>query len=421
MKNKHKATFILIVFSVGFLISYPFSDNFWIGLISSVCAASMIGGLADWFAVTAIFRRPLGISWPKGIFRTEIIPKNREGIIRALVDIVENELLSKENIKKKILYINFNELLVKYMEDKAIDHEARELIGSIVKEFLNSLTLETIENTMDNALILGIEKLDISTLLSKLVSFIREKEYDEEIIDFSLDFLAGFIRNIKMHEFFTKFVQDIITEYENGSQSRAMAIKMLMNFALKMTPSDIAKIIEKGLVDAILEVKNKENITRTKLKDKLTNLSNELENNEELRAKIELWKNSQIPKLPDTSRVWQLLFEKVEKVDIDFNNGEIGSALDKFMLNTMDNLRNNEIQKNKFDLFIKEIIIGFVNKKHDTIGIIVKDRINQYSTAELVKLIEDVAGDDLQMIRINGSVVGGIVGIATYLLTYYIR
>ena len=73
------------------------------------------------------------------------------------------------------------------------------------------------------------------------------------------------------------------------------------------------------------------------------------------------------------------------------------------------------------DAFIKELLISFINKKHGTIGVIVRDRINLFSTEELVDLIEGVAGNDLQMIRINGSVVGGIVGMLTYLLTFYIR
>jgi uncharacterized membrane-anchored protein YjiN (DUF445 family) len=421
LKNKHKATLILTIFSIGFLISYPFHDNFWMGLVSSACAASMIGGLADWFAVTAIFRRPLNIYWPGRIFRTEIIPKNRESIINGLVDIVENELLSKENIKKKILYINFNELLIIYMKDKSIDHDTRELLGIIIDDLLGSLTLGNVEIIMDNIMQLGIEKLDLAALLSKLLTFMREKAYDEEIIDFLLDFLAGFIRNSKMHIFLTNFVQDIIIEYENGSQSRAMAIKMLMNFALKMTTSDIAKIIEKGLVDAIYDVKNKENITRIKLKNKVDGLINDLKNNEEFRSKINVWKNSQISRIPNMTREWGLLFEKIKDADVNFNKGDFGNVLDKFFKNTLDNLENNENQRKKFDLFIKGLIIGFVNKKHNTIGTIVKERINQYSTVELVQLIEDIAGNDLQMIRINGSVVGGIVGILTYLLTFYIR
>src|SRR5665648_1284569 len=84
--NTHTANLTLAGISLGFFLSYPFHGSFVGGLISSGCSAGMIGGLADWFAVTALFRRPLGIR-PGKIIRTEIIPQNRERIFAALSDI----------------------------------------------------------------------------------------------------------------------------------------------------------------------------------------------------------------------------------------------------------------------------------------------------------------------------------------------
>ena len=95
--NKNKATFILGAVSIGFFISYPFKHTLIGGLLAGGFGAAMIGGLADWFAVSALFRRPLGIP-----FRTAIIPRNREKIFQALVYMVENQILMKENIKSKL-------------------------------------------------------------------------------------------------------------------------------------------------------------------------------------------------------------------------------------------------------------------------------------------------------------------------------
>lgn len=421
--NKHKAMLILVIFTLGFLISYPFSkNNFWIGLISGACSASMIGGLADWFAVTAIFRRPLKMYWPRKIFRTEIIPKNRESIVKGLVDIVENELLSKENIKKKILDINMYEMLIKYIEEKSTDKELNSLFRYILNNFYRSLEDDKLEALLNSTFKVEIERFNISAFMSELIAFIRENGYDDELIDFSLDMFIGFIKHNKTHLVFTNFVEEVIKEYEGESSSRAMTIKMLLNFVLKKSPSDIAKMLENGIVDAIYEVKNIDNENRAKIKSQIDGFSNKLNYDMELRNNIEKWKNTNTREVTLFTKRVINSFKVFKEKNYDLSQSKIGAKLDSIFKNTLKDVINNSSDYNeRFDSFIKEAIISFVNKKHSTIGTIVRDRINQFSTEELVELIENIAGNDLQMIRINGSVVGGLVGIITYLLTYYIR
>ena len=73
--RSHIANYILIIAALLLLFSYPFRDLFWGGLIMHLSGAALIGGLADWYAVTALFRRPLGIS-----FKTALIPSSKERI-----------------------------------------------------------------------------------------------------------------------------------------------------------------------------------------------------------------------------------------------------------------------------------------------------------------------------------------------------
>lgn len=420
--NKHKATAILMVFSLGFLISYPFrGDNFWIGLFSGACAASMVGGFADWFAVTAIFRRPLGIYWPRSVFRTEIIPRNREGIIRGLVDIVENELLTKESIHKKILDVNLYETFLGYIEEKSINEDLKAILKNIVNELLKNIEKKKAIDIINSTFEIGLERFDLSNFLSDFLMFLRQNQYDDEIIDFSMDMLAGFVRHNKTHLVFTNFVENVIAEYENGSGSRAMTIKMLLNFVLKKSPSDLAKMLEDGLVDTIYEVKARDNSNRIKLKDQINSFSGKLRDNARLKEKIEEWKESNVLRL---SPISEMLANTISSYNIgDPKSGglNIEGKLDELYEKALDIFVNDKGNSDKLEIYFKNILINFVDKKHSTIGMIVRDRINQFSTEELVELIENTAGNDLQMIRINGSVVGGIVGVITYLLTYYLR
>jgi len=95
----------LLAASTGFVASLPFQGNLAGQLVHAASEAALVGGIADWYAVTALFRHPLGQKW---IPHTAIIPKNRQRIIDGIVDMVENEWLTKEIIKEKNTTSSFN-------------------------------------------------------------------------------------------------------------------------------------------------------------------------------------------------------------------------------------------------------------------------------------------------------------------------
>jgi uncharacterized membrane-anchored protein YjiN (DUF445 family) len=188
-QNSNIATWILFAFFVVFFISYPFHDNFLGGLISSLCCAAMIGGLADWFAVVALFRKPLNSNILAKLFRTEIIPNNRERIFKALVDMVEKELLTKESIVGKLELINVSETI----KELRISDKKQDLLF-----ILNNITKEIIGNTSDEDLSkvkeLGSEilktnlkSIELSNIISQSLEWMWNSGYKEEITDIIVD------------------------------------------------------------------------------------------------------------------------------------------------------------------------------------------------------------------------------------------
>ena len=87
------ANYILIIAAIVLLLSYPFQDFFAGGLLTHLAGAALIGGLADWYAVTALFRRPLGIS-----FKTALIPNSKERIAEMARHMIESEILTVSNM-----------------------------------------------------------------------------------------------------------------------------------------------------------------------------------------------------------------------------------------------------------------------------------------------------------------------------------
>ena len=99
MQKRYKASLALGISLAGAGLTYPYASvGFWSGMLHHGFLAASIGGLADWFAVTALFRKPLGIS-----YRTQILTRNRERIMNAIVEFASADLLSVKNISKSII------------------------------------------------------------------------------------------------------------------------------------------------------------------------------------------------------------------------------------------------------------------------------------------------------------------------------
>lgn len=415
--NKYLATGILIFFTVLFLLSYPFHTSFIGGLISSACGASMIGGLADWFAVTAIFRKPLGINWPGGIFRTEIIPKNRERIMEELTDLVQNKLLTKEVLKNRLYNLNMYELFIRYIEKDDTKEEIMDFLSKVEFEFLHKIDPHKLGELCDESIKSLGRDLKVSIIISKFIDWMIKEEYDEKVIEILINEGMNITRSVKAHGVIEKFVEDVLEEYERDIPGRKLTNQLLLNLVLKMTPSDIAKLIQDKIVDMLYEAKDSSHPAHRKLKFGINKLSEDLTFDTNLQLLIDTWKNKNIDFIPSIA-------DKVKDNFAEYR--EAGSTLraesylSKYFQYVANGLRLSSEEQKSIDIYIKKAAAKLIDAKHHQIGEIVKDKLNEFSNEELVELIETNAGNDLQMIRINGSVVGGFVGIITYLLTFWI-
>ena len=125
-----------------------------------------------------------------------------------------------------------------------------------------------------------------------------------------------------------------------------------------------------------------------------------------------------------------LIHEKIDisKVIVNFLNNvleenlsEIKNIADNIVDKYIDLLETNYEIQQKSEVFLKDVVINIVNEKHNVLEEKMKEKLAELSNDDLKKLIENRVGDDLQMIRINGSVVGAIVGMMLYFITFILE
>ena len=154
MQNKTKATATLAASAIlaagtmpgiSLLINFvtTTSGQLFLGLLNHGFIAATIGGLADWFAVTALFRKPLGIS-----YRTEILKRNRERITDAIIDFVSRDLLNTENIMETVREENTAKMLIDYLEK----NHGREKLKYLARDVINELLAQTDSRAISNAI-----------------------------------------------------------------------------------------------------------------------------------------------------------------------------------------------------------------------------------------------------------------------------
>lgn len=378
----------------------------------------MVGGLADWFAVTALFKRPLGI--PSGkIIRTEIIPLNRKRLFDALIKMVTGELLTKENIFNKIAHYDIPELLFRYLEEHDGKKKVKIIFSKLVKELLSSIEPQSVGVLIENIIKDNIQKLRISPLIIEAIDYSLKNSYEEKIIDFALDELIRLSKEEQMHDIIYKLISEAIDAYEKDMDRRKFA-----DWVSGISPNSLVEATQEKLTEFLIDIKvSKTHVLREKIKKRILDFVDDLRVNEDLQSKIEKWKNELVlNKLKLSTYIAEITQSELEAAPTKSSNINktlqvIGVRLDEIL----QEFKENTDQRKRMDNYVKSKLMIWIGERHSELGGLVEESLDKLSNEMLVKFIEEKAGNDLQMIRINGSLVGGVIGILIYLIVWVIE
>lgn len=411
-KNSNKATLALGFVTVGFFGTHPYSGTFIGGMLNSGFGAAMVGGLADWFAVTALFRKPLGfISW-----RTEVILRNRERIFNDLVTLVEGELLTEENIMAVVQKYDVADLVLDYLND----HDGRENVGTVLNQLgqdvLCSINGPETGRFVDQLLKEQARKIKVAPILMQLVHRSLEKGYDEGIIRFILAKLTDIVQTEQFLSLLCEFVQAALNKYEDNG-----LIREKLNRLGGVTPENISRQIVIALVGQLDEMMDQEHPLRIRLASWLRKKAAAAAQDEKLQAAIENWKNQSLAKQENTV-LGQLAQQLIEEMQRKIKIGQY-PVLQEQAMEVVDTFLDNGLrspeQREALNHWAQNLILRFVKKWRSYTGNLVREYLSGFTNDKLVAFIEERAGEDLQMIRINGSVVGGLVGMLIFILTFW--
>jgi uncharacterized membrane-anchored protein YjiN (DUF445 family) len=416
--NKYIASIILLVVTIGFLLALPYSGTFAGGLLTALFSASMIGGFADWFGVTALTRKPLGIP-----FKTEIIPRNREKLSESLIYMVEKELLTKEAIIEKLEHFSISKSLISYLYNQGGKEDLSRLADRISEDMLSDINVEDAGEYLSRLLKDNTEDIKLVPLVSGAVEWLSANITDERLISRTVEEIKELLLFPHFGMLVKNVIEDIYQNLSKNAEKESAGKKLFFKFVLAMADySDVSPLkLSTRLLTEALEyfnaMKDPQSEQRKGLEKWLERTSDELLANETLKGNIEQKGRNML----EHSRVGTALAEYVYPLIREGGQSQkSGSYMEGIIHNLVEGFKNSPSQQAAIDKYVKTAMTQLIDDNHAVIGQLVRQKLNSFPTETLVEMLEDRAGNDLQIIRINGSIVGGLVGVILYLITFWI-
>lgn len=402
--SQHLATISLAIMGIGFLVTIPMQQSVWGAILQGGFESGVVGGLADWFAVTALFRHPLGIPIP----HTALLPKNRSRITATIISLMENDWLTKESIRKKIAAIPITEKLISLAENELETEAARKNIIKGIHYLISKINLGKLAPFIEKELKLVLNKVDISQYLPRIIDEITKRKYEEKALDYILNEIDEWAQKESTKEQLGRMAVDAI---ENIKADGFMQFA-LKSFSNLVNEEKLGNIIQNLIQKGINSFRDPFNLNRSTLLLAIYTKLQNIKTDENFIAELNKLKEKLVSEWDGEEKVLNIL-EQFKKKTEEFVQAP--DFFDIYVLpyttNLLNEFKENPEKTEQAEGWIKLHISSFVDKNHSKIGKLVAENLEKLDDKTLIEMIETNVGKDLQWIRVNGAVCGFLIGL----------
>ncbi|WP_375427833.1 DUF445 domain-containing protein [uncultured Sphingomonas sp.] len=396
------ATGLLVAMAVLFLGSraligaYPRDTLFW-GFVRAFAEAAMVGGLADWFAVTALFRHPLGIPIP----HTAIVPNNKERIGDTLAQFLRTYFLVPAVIVKRMRRLDVAGAIAHWLTDppEGAGGRFRQGASRLVAQALEGLDPARMGGMVKGAIGARLRETEAAPLAGQLLAAAIREERHQPLIDGALRWAASALA-------------------ENEGLIRRM-VHDRAGSILRWTGLDetVANKLIDGLDKLLGEmVDDRAHPVRLRAEKSLDRIVWNLQHDPALRARVEAAKEELIAN-PAVQRwlegLWEAARAGLLRIARDPERAMAG-PLGQVLRQLGETLRNEPALARRINRFTRRAVVGIAADYGDGIVRLVSETVRGWDTRTISARLENQVGRDLQYIRVNGTVVGGLVGLVIH-------
>lgn len=401
-KYKAFATGLFVLMAIVFIITtilQKTNDSHWIGYVRAFSEAAMVGALADWFAVTALFRHPLGLPIP----HTNLIENSKQRLGDNLGSFVVSNFLSPQNIRPYIQKIKISNFVGEWLGKEKNQEVLIKNLSDIVLDILNKLDDSEVSQFISKKVSEMTDNIKLNAILGNGINYLLDKKDHQKIIT-----------NL------SKQIKDYIIENDEMIQDRVK--KGSYSFIPSFVDNKIAEKIASGLSDFFKEVEeDPEHEIRGLITKKIYEFSTELKDDPKWEDEFKTIKNDLLKndKLNEYSiDIWISIKNTLTK-ELQEDQSSLKNYLSKNLNEFSQNLKTDENLQNKIDHWVRVTAYKYILKNTHQFGNLISSTVGNWQGKELSEKLELEVGKDLQFIRVNGTLVGGLVGLIIYTISHF--
>jgi uncharacterized membrane-anchored protein YjiN (DUF445 family) len=393
------ATGLLVVMAGVFFITRAYEPRYpWLGFVKAFAEAAMVGGLADWFAVTALFRHPLGLPIP----HTAIIPRNKDRIGDTLAQFLRDNFLVASVVARRMRSMDLAGAAGRFLQAPTdqgtrIRQGASRLIGDVFE----ALDDERLGGIVKQAISSRLRQAEVAPAMGAALASAINEDRHVPMLEAGIRALA---RTLDANE---SLIRELV-------RKRASWILRLAALDEKLADS-----ILDGLRKVTLEMStDPAHPVRVRMEQALADLANDLQFDPDTRARVEGWKEELLSNRSIT--LWlDTLWQKGRSAIIAASRNPdavLAGKLGEVMRSMGTTLERDPRIRGAVNQFARRAVAGMAASYGGSIVSLVSDTIRGWDARTITARLEQAVGRDLQYIRINGTLVGGLVGLILHVV-----
>jgi uncharacterized membrane-anchored protein YjiN (DUF445 family) len=402
-KMKWIATGLFGVAAVLYVMGSVFARSHpaWNYLVA-FAEAAMVGALADWFAVVALFRHPLGLAIP----HTAIIPSNKNSIAQSLSEFVVMQFLSTEAISTRLKRYDAAQHAAHWLAQT--EHQAQ-LVEGLKKSLgygIHALDTPGVQQQLCEMARHNLQGLDWSSFLANGIELVTVNDSHRKILQGGLHRFAEYVE----HSDNTEQIAHFIKNWSDNAFVQSMiepfvpTIRAAVTQKIRAAAEDTSNALYQEF-----DLQVHQYIERLKQDDGLRDW---------LAAQKMRWLNS--PEFAQQISTWWEKFHTWAVSDLQRDESVIAEHLASLLNQLTQQLATNVEMQSWLNEHIQTLLIQAATANKSVVGELIRDEVLRWEDHYMVKQLELFLGKDLQYIRINGTLVGGVFGLLIYALTQYV-
>ena len=407
---------ISLTFSIGGLIATELAlRHGWVAapgwkVLLQAFEAATVGGLADWFAVSALFRE---VPVPLIRRHTNIIIKNRQRIVDGIADMVQNRWLAPKIIREYLVNFSASQYVLDFLANKDHLETVLAMVRDIIQHFARGIDAPEVAGFLERTLKDQLRVLNVAEPLGRWLGQRMRSGDHHGAWDTLLPIMENAVREPEVKAFVQRTIARALDAYKEGRLLKRVVVELArglnvvneeemvasllsqMEAVLREAQSDPAHPLRARIDGILIEFLDKLVVGDADAVSVIEKLQATLINGTDAREILQ----RTVRRLSDTIET------EFQKSGSDFNN-----LMRRTFHDRLESFRADTSAREKADRWVTEVALELMEKRHEMIGQMVRGSLEKLSDLDLVGQIEEKVGQDLQYIRLNGAIVGGLAG-----------